>query len=92
MKTLTKERLWQKENGLRNSAFNYRVIIGIGNSMVSSAIWKKKCTNEFFKDDPNLKSLKNYRVYVFLKLHEKPYYYLLIICVKKFRVNYIFIC
>ena len=26
------------------------------------------------KDECNLKSLKNSRVYVFLKLHEKPYY------------------
>ena len=42
--------------------------------MVSSAIWKKTCTSEFFKDDQNckspkdeynLKSLKNSRVYVF---------------------------
>ena len=55
--------------------------------MVSSAIWKKTCTSEFFKDDRNctspndecnLKSLKNSRVYVFFKLHEKPYYYLLL--------------
>ena len=68
--------------------------------MVSSTIWKKTCTSEFFKDDRNctspkdecnLKSLKNSRVYVFFKLHEKPYYYLLIIYMKKFRVNYIFI-
>ncbi len=53
--------------------------------MVSSAIWKKACTSEFFKDDQNctspkdecnLKSLKNSRMYVFFKLHEKPYYYL----------------
>ncbi len=28
----------------------------------------------------------------FFKLHEKPYYYLLIIYMKKFSVNYIFIC
>ncbi len=43
-------------------------------SMVSSAIWKKTCTSEFFKDDRNctspkdecnLTSLKNSRVYVF---------------------------
>ncbi len=62
---------------------------------------EKTYTNEFFKDDQNytspkdecnLKSLKNSRVYVFFKLHEKPYYYLLIIYMKKFRVNYIFIC
>ncbi len=42
--------------------------------MVSSAIRKKTCTSEFFKDDRNctspkdefnLKSLKNSRVYVF---------------------------
>ena len=25
----------------------------IGNSKVSSAIWKKTCTSEFFKDDRN---------------------------------------
>ena len=49
-------------------------IISIGNSMVSSANWKKTCMSEFFKDDQNcmspnnecnLKSLKNSRVYVF---------------------------
>ncbi len=49
-------------------------ILCIGNSMVSSAIWKKHATSEFFKDDQNctspkdeynLKSLKNSRVYVF---------------------------
>ncbi len=36
----------------------------IGNSTVSSAIWKKTCTSEFFKDDQNrnLKSLINTRV------------------------------
>ena len=49
--------------------------IRIGNSMVSSAInLEKTCTSEFFKDDQNctspkdecnLKSLKNSRVYVF---------------------------
>ena len=50
--------------------------ICIGNSVVSSAIWKKKHarTSEFFKgdqnctspkDECNLKSLKNSRVYVF---------------------------
>ena len=42
--------------------------------MVSSAIWKKICTSEFFKDyqnctnlkdECNLKSLKNSRVYIF---------------------------
>ena len=69
--------------------------------MVSSAIWKKHARVTFFKDDRNctspkdecnLTSFKNSRVYVFFKLHEKPYYYLLIIYMKKFRVNYIFIC
>ncbi len=64
--------------------------------MVSSAIWKKTCTSEFFKDDQNCTSpkdsLKNSRVYVFFKLHEKPYYYLLIIYMKKIRVNYMLIC
>jgi hypothetical protein len=39
--------------------------ICIGNSTVSSAIWKKTCTSEFFKDYQSLKSLKNSRVYVF---------------------------
>ena len=51
----------------------YSFPLCIGNSMVSSAIWKKTCTSEFFKDDRNctlspkdecnLKSLKNSRVY-----------------------------
>jgi hypothetical protein len=45
-----------------------------GNSMVSRAIWKKTWTSEFFKDcqncpspkdECNLKSLKNSRVFVF---------------------------
>ena len=60
--------------------------------MASSAIWKKTCTSEFFEDDRNctspkdecnVKSLKNSQVYVFFKLHEKTYYYLLIIYMKK---------
>ncbi len=34
-----------------------------------------------------LKSLKNSRVYVFFKLHEKPYYYLLIIYIRKFYIR-----
>ena len=47
--------------------------------MVSSAIWKKTCTSEFFKDDRNctspkdecnLKSLKNSIIY-FDNIHEK---------------------
>ncbi len=56
--------------------------------MVSSAIWKKTCTSEFFKDDRNctsqkeecnLTSLEKLTSVCFFKLHEKPYYYLLII-------------
>ena len=52
---------------------NYKHGDSIDNSMVLSAIWKKACTSEFFKDDRNctsakdecnLKSLKNSRVYV----------------------------
>ncbi len=59
--------------------------ICIGNSTVSSAIWKKH-------------TLVNFEVFekltsvCFFKVHEKPYYFLLIIYMKKFRVNYIFIC
>ncbi len=62
---------------------------------------EKTCTSEFFKDDRNctspkdehnLTSLENSRVYVFFKLHEKPYYYLLIIYMREFRVNYIYSC
>jgi hypothetical protein len=60
--------------------------------MVSSAIWKRTCTSEFFKDyqnctspkdECNLKSLKNSRVYVFFQIAQKPYYYLFIIYMKK---------
>ncbi len=49
--------------------------ISIGNSMVSSAIWRKTCTSEFFKDSQNctspndecnLKFLKNSQVFVLL--------------------------
>ena len=67
--------------------------------MVSSAIWKKTCTSEFFKDDQNctspkdecnLKSLKNSRVYVFFQIARETI--LLLTYMKKFRVNYIFIC
>ena len=50
--------------------------------MVSSAIWKKHARVSFSKTI-KLKSLKNSRVYVFFKLHEKLYYYLLIIYMKK---------
>ena len=64
------------------------------NSMVSSAIWEKKhaLTSEFFgddqnctspKDECNLKSLKTHECICFSKFHEKPYYYLLIIYLKK---------
>ena len=42
--------------------------------MVSSAIWKKHTRFEVFE---KLTSV------CFFKLHEKPYYYLLIICMKK---------
>ncbi len=38
------------------------------------------------------KTIKKLTSVCFFKLHEKPYYYLLIIYMKKFRVNYIFIC
>ena len=53
--------------------------------MVSSAIWKKYARVSFSK------TIKMTSV-CFFELHEKPYYYLLIIYMKKFRVNYIFIC
>ncbi len=53
--------------------------------MVSSAIWKKHARVSFSK------TIKLTSV-CFFKLHEKPYYYLLIIYMKKFRVNYTFIC
>ena len=58
--------------------------------MVSSAIWKKTCTSEFFKDDRNCtspkdESLKNSRVYVFFQIaRETILLYLLIIYMKKF--------
>ena len=55
--------------------------------MVSSAIWNKTCTSEFFKDDRNDESKGRVQFEVFekltsvyfSKLHEKTYYYLLII-------------
>jgi hypothetical protein len=50
--------------------------------MVSSAIWEKHARVSFSKTI-KLKCLKNSRVYIFFKLHEKPYYYLLIIYMKK---------
>jgi hypothetical protein len=59
--------------------------------MVSSAIWKKNmhefskdyqnCTSP--KDECNLKSLKNSRVYVFLQIARETILLLLIICMKK---------
>jgi hypothetical protein len=57
--------------------------------MVSSAIWKKTCKSEFFKDYQNCTSPKDDRVQFevfdysrvcanYFKLYEKPCYYLLI--------------
>ena len=63
--------------------------------MVSSAIWKKTRTSEFFKDYQNctspkdecyLRSMKNSRVRVFSKLHEKSCYYFVIIMTKLCRI------
>ena len=61
--------------------------------MVLSAIWKKTCTSEFFKDYQNCTSPKDEcnlndvfekpMSVCFFKLHEKPYYYLFIIYMKK---------
>jgi hypothetical protein len=34
-----------------NQFIIHKLLIRIGNSMVSSAIWKKTCTSQFFKDD-----------------------------------------
>ena len=69
--------------------------------MVSSAIWEKRARVSFSKtimqdctspkEECNLKSLKNSSSVCFFKLHEKTHYHLLIIYMKKFRVNYIFI-
>ena len=55
------------------------------NSMVSSARVSVSKTIE-------IEVFEKLTSVCFLKLHEKPYYYLLIIYMKKFRVNYIFIC
>jgi hypothetical protein len=66
----------------------YDISIIVGNSMVSSAIWKKHArVHEFFKDYQNctsrrtstcnFKSLKNSRVYVFSNFNEKHAYYYL---------------
>ncbi len=71
--------------------------------MVSSAIRKKHARVSFSKTIENSKlhesegrvqfeDFKKLTSVCFFKLHEKPYYYLLIIYMKKFRVNYIFIC
>ena len=61
--------------------------LDIGNSMVSSAIsfWEKTCTVSFSEFEGRVrfgvfKKLTNVR---FFKLHEKPYYYLLIIIYMK---------
>jgi hypothetical protein len=56
---------------LQNIVFTY----SIGNSMVSSAIWEKICTNEFFKHDQ--KSLKNSRVFVFFQIEQETILYLI---------------
>ena len=66
VKKLTKKKIIEKVSTKCNDALIILPpYICIGDSMVSSAIWKKTCTSEFFKDDRNLKSLKNSRVYVF---------------------------
>ena len=61
-------------------------------SMVSSAIWKKHARVSFSIARVRIEVFEKLTSVCFIKLHEKPYYYLLIICMKKFRVNYIFIC
>ena len=69
--------------------------------MVSSAIWRKHARVSFSKTIEIARESEGrvqFEVFekltsvCFFKLHEKPYYYLLIIYMKKFRVNYIFIC
>ena len=51
--------------------------------MVSSAIWKKHARREFFKDESEgrvqFEVFEKLTSVCFFKLHEKPYYYLLII-------------
>ncbi len=63
----------------------------IGNSMVSSAIWKKHARVSFSKKIEiarvKFEVFEKLTSVCFFKLHEKPYYYLLIIYTKKFRVN-----
>ena len=47
----------------------HKYFISIGNSMVSSAILKKTCTSEFFKDDRNCTSpIGRVQFEVFVKL------------------------
>ena len=46
--------------------------------MVSSAIWKKTCTSELFKDD-QFEVFEKLTSVCFSKLYEKTYYYLLLI-------------
>ena len=65
--------------------------------MVSSAIWKKHARVSFSKTIKIARAEGRVQFEVFekltsvcfFKLHEKPYYYLLIIYMKKIRVNYI---
>jgi hypothetical protein len=65
----------------------FMYIIKIGNSMVSSAIWKKHARVSFSKTIKiarvrrtcAISSLWKTHEFMFLKLHEKPYDYLLII-------------
>ena len=65
----------------------------ICNSKLSSAIWKKKCTSEFFKSPSKLHDSKGrvqFEVFenpssvCFSKLQEKTHYYVLIIYMKKY--------
>jgi hypothetical protein len=59
----------------------------MGDSMVSCAIWKKNHAQWVFQRLPKLHESDRRSVYVFFKLHEKPYYYLLTIYMKKFAVT-----
>ncbi len=43
--------------------------ICIGNSMVSSAIWKKTCTSEFFKDDQTITITKDDQTITIMRNH-----------------------
>ncbi len=59
--------------------FQYFFLICIGNSMVSSAIWKKHARVSFSK---TIEIAMQFEVFekltsvCFFKLHSKPYYYL----------------